>query len=147
MRLSPRTVGLLHKHVINPPMRPLVWLGLFRDYGFLETTGRRSGRAQRALVAFERDGDAVWVVALHGRTAGYVRNIEADSRVRVRLRHRWIEGEAHMVPDDDAVARAMRSPHRMDRFWVRAFAASPISIRVELRRASQSASRSRRKLA
>ena len=147
MRVSPRTVGLLHKYVINPPMRPLVWLGLFRDYGFLETVGRRSGSTRRALVAFERDGDAVWVVALHGRMAGYVRNLEAEPRVRVRLGRRWIEGTAHMVQGDDAVARAMRSPHRLDRFWVRTFGASPISIRVELRRPPQSDSRSRRKLA
>ena len=145
MRLSPRTVGLLHKYVINPPMRPLVWLGMFRDYGLLETTGRRSGRTRRALVAFERDGEAVWVVALHGRRAGYVRNLEADPRVRVRLGRRWTEGTGQIMPGDDAVARAMGSPHRMDRFWVRTFGADPISIRVDLR--AQSDSRSRRKLA
>ena len=147
MRLSPRTLGLLHKYALNPPMRPLVWLGLFRDYGFLETIGRRSRRRRRVLVAFERDGDAIWLVALHGRSAGYVRNIEDDPHVRVWLGRRWTEGTARVAPDDDAIARAIRSPHRLDRFWVRTFGADPISVRVELRGPGQSDSRRRRKLA
>ena len=79
MRLGPRTVGLLHKYLLNPPMRPLVWLGLFPDYGLLETKGRRTGKRRRALVAFERDGEAVWVVALLGRGAAHVRNVAEES--------------------------------------------------------------------
>ena len=131
MRLGPRTVGLLHKYVLNPPMRPLVWLGLFRDYGFLETRGRRTGKPRRALVAFEREGDVLWVVALLGERAAHVRNVGADPNVRVRLGHRWIVGRAEPVPDDDAFARAMRSPHTVDRWWVRTFGWSPISIRIQ----------------
>ena len=106
MRLGPRTVGLLHKYLLNPPMRPLVWLGLFPHYGFLETKGRRTGKRRRALVAFERDGEAVWVVALLGRGAAHVRNIEADPDVRVRVRRHWIEGRAEVRPDDDAFGGA-----------------------------------------
>jgi hypothetical protein len=33
-----------------------------------------------------------WIVAEHGRRANYVRNIEANPRVRVRVGRRWHEG-------------------------------------------------------
>ena len=132
MRLPSRAVGLIHKYLLNPPMKPLVWLGLFPDYGLLETTGRRTGARRRTLVALERDGTAIWVVALHGRRAGYVRNLADLPRVRVRLARRWAPGTARVVPGDDARARAMRSPHRLDRFWVRTFGDDPVSIRIEL---------------
>jgi deazaflavin-dependent oxidoreductase (nitroreductase family) len=113
-------------------MRPLVWLGLLRNYGFLETTGRRTGQPRRALVALEREAGAVWVVALLGRRAAHARNVEANPNVRVRLDRRWYAGRAEIKSDDDAYARAMRSPYAIDRLWVRTFAQDPVSIRIQL---------------
>ncbi len=47
-----------------------------------------------------------WLVAEHGMKAGYVRNIAANPRVRLKLRHglraRWHTGTAQVLPDDDA---------------------------------------------
>jgi hypothetical protein len=41
----------------------------------------------------------------HGMEAGYVRNIERDPRVRVKLReglkYHWRTGTAHLLSDDD----------------------------------------------
>jgi len=41
----------------------------------------------------------------HGMKAGYVRNIERDPRVRLKLREgfrtRWHMGTTHLLPDDD----------------------------------------------
>ena len=55
----------------------------------LETVGRRSGQPRRTPVTDGLDGDTFWIVAEHGRGAAYVRNIEANPRVRVRIGRRW----------------------------------------------------------
>jgi len=67
----------------------------------LETTGRRSGKSRRVPVGGRLEGGSVWVVAEHGRRAGYVRNIEVNPRVRVKLAGRWRDGTAALLPDDD----------------------------------------------
>src|SRR5215470_1800700 len=50
-------------------------------------------------------GNQFWLVAQHGMKAGYVRNIERDPHVRLKLsegfRFRWHAGTAHLLPDDD----------------------------------------------
>ena len=52
-----------------------------------------------------RIGNQFWLVAEHGMKAGYVRNIERDPRVRMKLReglkYHWHTGTAHLLSDDD----------------------------------------------
>lgn len=92
----------LAKYVVNPPVRALFRLGLpAPGTAILETTGRRSGAARRTPVTDGRDGDVFWLVAEHGRRAAYVRNINANPRVRVKLGRRWRAGTARPIPDDD----------------------------------------------
>jgi deazaflavin-dependent oxidoreductase (nitroreductase family) len=50
-------------------------------------------------------GDEFWIVTEHGSHAGYVRNIEANQRVRVNVGRRWRAGTAHFV--DDAAPEAI----------------------------------------
>jgi deazaflavin-dependent oxidoreductase (nitroreductase family) len=71
----------------------------------LETTGRRSGKPRRTPVTDGRDGDVFWIVAEHGRAAGYVRNIEADPHVRVKTGRHWRRGTAVVTPEEDPRAR------------------------------------------
>jgi deazaflavin-dependent oxidoreductase (nitroreductase family) len=63
----------------------------------LETTGRRSGEPRRVPVTRLVEGDTLWIVTEHGRKAGYVRNIEADPRVRVRVGRQWRSGRAEIL--------------------------------------------------
>jgi deazaflavin-dependent oxidoreductase (nitroreductase family) len=66
----------------------------------IETTGRKSGKPRRQPVGVsERDG-VLWIVSEHGRS-NYVRNLEADPRVRLRYRGRWRDGTATVQPDED----------------------------------------------
>jgi hypothetical protein len=54
------------------------------------------------------EGDTFWVLAQHGRSAGYIRNIEANPRVCVKgslSRTGWRSGTAHVLDDDDPVER------------------------------------------
>jgi deazaflavin-dependent oxidoreductase (nitroreductase family) len=72
-------------------INPIVMLA--HDLGFpppgdalLETTGRRTGVRRRAPVCDGLDGETFWPVAQRGRRAGWVRNIQANPRVRVKVR-------------------------------------------------------------
>jgi len=108
--MKQRIVHFLQKYVFNPPVRLLFAVGLVRrGYALLETIGRKTGKARRTPVGDGRVGGQFWIVAEHGRKAGYVRNLEANPRVRLKLREgfraRWHAGTAHILPDDDPRAR------------------------------------------
>jgi len=70
--------------------------------------GRRTGRRRVTPVCDCLEGDTFWIVAQRGRNADYVRNIEADPRVRVKgslSRGGWRSGTAHILEEDDAEER------------------------------------------
>jgi deazaflavin-dependent oxidoreductase (nitroreductase family) len=71
----------------------------------LETKGRVSGQPRRTPIGGRVVGDAFWFVSMHGAQSNYVRNIQVDNEVRVRIHGRWRTGKAHLLPDDDADAR------------------------------------------
>ncbi|MFE7858790.1 nitroreductase/quinone reductase family protein [Streptomyces sp. NPDC057403] len=97
----------------------------------LETTGRTSGLPRRTPVGGRRTGGSFWLVSEFGERSQYVRNIKADPRVRVRLRGRWHTGTAHLLPDDDPVAR-LRGLPRMNSAAVRAVGSGLLTVRVDL---------------
>jgi deazaflavin-dependent oxidoreductase (nitroreductase family) len=107
----------------------------------LETTGRRSGQPRRVPVGKALDGDTLWIVAEHGLRAGYVRNIQADPRVRVRVRRRWRTGTAHVLADDDWRERQRRMPNRLNSAVVRAMGTDHVTVRVDLDPAGGAAAR------
>lgn len=83
-------------------------------YALLETTGRRSGRPRQLPVANGLQGDTFWLISALGQRAQYVRNLEANPRVRVKARPArlrdgwrmcWRTGSAHPLHEDDARAR------------------------------------------
>ncbi len=112
-RLKILLVRTAQRWVINPVVRSLFAVGL-NPLGLviLETRGRVSGRPRRTPVGNGRMGDSLWIIAEHGSSANYVRNIGHDPRVRVRIRHglryRWVTGVATVLPDDDPLARQRR---------------------------------------
>lgn len=99
----------------------------------LETTGRVSGLPRRTPVGGRREGDSFWLVSEFGERSQYIRNIRADPRVRVRVRGRWYAGTAHLLPDDDPLARLRRLP-RFNSMAVRAMGVGTghLTVRVEL---------------
>jgi deazaflavin-dependent oxidoreductase (nitroreductase family) len=107
---------------------------LFRRVPFqtlVETKGRKSGRLHRTPVAGRREGRVFWFVAAHGRRAQYVRNIEADSRVRIRFHGRWYTGTAQLQPQDDTTAR-LRTMPRLNTALLLALGTEAMTIRVDL---------------
>jgi deazaflavin-dependent oxidoreductase (nitroreductase family) len=119
--------------LLNPLVRAAARAGLpLPGYILLETTGRRSGEPRQVPVGKALDGDTLWVVAEHGLRAGYVRNIEANPRVRVRLGRRWRTGTAHVLEDDDWRERQRRMSNRLNSAVVRAMGTEPVTVRVDL---------------
>jgi deazaflavin-dependent oxidoreductase (nitroreductase family) len=98
----------------------------------LETIGRRSGRPRRVPVTRMLDGDTLWIVTEHGRRAAYVRNIEANPRVRVRAGRRWRTGTATVLEDYDWRALQRRGPNKLNSAMVRLMGTDHLTIRVDL---------------
>jgi len=135
-------VRALQRHVVNPIVRALLACGLNPlGLALLETRGRRTGATRRVPVGNGRVGEDFWVIAEHGLRAGYVRNVVADPRVRVRLRvglrYRWLPGLASVHPELDPLAVQRRlvrwHPLRaLNAMNVRVLGADLVVVRVRL---------------
>lgn len=135
-----RVRAWVEKHLTNPPMRAALRLGVApRAFALLETTGHRTGRRRLTPVGNGLDGGVFWLVSEKGRRAGYVANLLAEPRVRVKIGRRWLSGRAALVPEEDAMARRERIDARngiVGRFDGVIFRASagpePVAIRIDL---------------
>jgi deazaflavin-dependent oxidoreductase (nitroreductase family) len=134
-----RLVTAFEKYVQNPPVTAVLRAGLpLPMFALLETTGRSSGKRRHTPVINGRSGDQFWIVAEHGRRAQYVRNLETDPHVRVKSGGRWYTGRAHILDDDDALARArwmadtLGPLHRADSLAARLLGTQPLTIRIDL---------------
>jgi deazaflavin-dependent oxidoreductase (nitroreductase family) len=103
-----------------------------RAFALLETTGRRTGLARHTPVGNGLDGDIFWLVAAHGTQADYVRNLQAEPRVRVKADGAWRSGTAVVLPDDDPAARSRTLPCQWDAVIGRMMASAPLTIRIDL---------------
>ena len=130
-----RVSTTLARYVVNPVMRAALERGLAPPgYALVETTGRKSRLPRRTPVGNGLDGDTFWIVAEHGHTAAYVRNIEADPRVRVKVGRRWRSGTAHLLPHDDPRARQRVLGRRFNAAVVRLMGTQLLTVRVDLDR-------------
>lgn len=122
--LKRQIVHRVQRLVINPVGRQL-------PVTMIETTGRKSGRPRRTAVGGRVLDNQFWMVSEHGDHSDYVRNIKANPHVRVRVGGRWRNGTAHLLPDDDAVARLGRLP-KLNSAVVRMMGSDLLTIRVDL---------------
>jgi deazaflavin-dependent oxidoreductase (nitroreductase family) len=74
------------------------------DFCYLETTGRRSGKPHRIEIWYARADRTLYLLAGAGRSSDWVRNVEVDHRVAVRLDD----------VDHHAVARVLDAPDDAD---------------------------------
>jgi deazaflavin-dependent oxidoreductase (nitroreductase family) len=93
---------------------------------------RKSGLPRQTPVGGRIDGGCFWMVSDHGHHSQYVRNIEADPRVRVRVGRRSHTGIAHPMPEDDPRRRLKRLP-RANGLLVRLLGTDLLTIRIDLR--------------
>ena len=121
------------KYLLNPVVRLLFRLRLPPPgVALLETTGRKSGQPRVNPVGNGLEGDTFWIVAENGRRAAYVRNIEANPRVRVKPGWRWRAGTAHLLPDDDPRERQRKMRGKLNSAVVRAVGTELLVVRIDL---------------
>ncbi len=116
-------------------VRRLLEAGLFpRTHALLETTGRRSGLPRRVPIGNGLRGDTFWIVTEHGNSADYVKNIRRDPNVRVKVGRRWLEGRAHILPEEDARTRLRELDRPVNDTLLRLVGTEMLVIRVDLAR-------------
>lgn len=120
-----RAVTSFQRHVANPLARQSP------SQTLLETKGRTSGLPRRTPVGGRLVGQEFWLVSEYGDKSQYIRNIQADPQVRVRVKGRWHTGTAHPLPEDDARARLKELP-RYNSAAVRALGTNLLTVRVDL---------------
>jgi deazaflavin-dependent oxidoreductase (nitroreductase family) len=104
-----RRAKWMGKYLVNPPTRALFRLGIaVPGTAILETTGRKSGLPRQTPVTDGLEGNVFWIVSEHGRHSAYVRNIEADPHVRVKVGRRWRTGAAEVLGGEDPVLHLQR---------------------------------------
>lgn len=137
-----RIVHFLQKYLFNPPIKFLFSIGMVPPgYALLQTTGRKTGKPRRTPVGNGLVGRQFWIVAEHGQKAGYVRNIAANPRVRLKLRDglraRWYTGTAHLLSEDDPRARQRWLSNQLpssarNASAVRFFGTQLLTVRIDL---------------
>ena len=121
------------RRFVNPGIRWLLERGLMpRSHALLETTGRKSGLPRHTPVGNGLRGNEFWIVTEHGYHADYVRNIQRDPRVRVKVGRDWHAGTAQILPDDDPRERmrALRRP--VNDAMVRLVSSEQLVLRIDL---------------
>lgn len=117
------------RYVVNPLFRHLG--PHIPGWAVVETTGRRSGLPRQTPVGGRIEGSTFWMVSEYGRLADYVRNIDANPNVRLRIKGKWRTGTATILDDDDPGERLRRLP-RANSVLVRMVGTRLLTLRIDL---------------
>ena len=122
--LKRRVVHRTQRYIVNP-------IGRHLPITMIETVGRKTGQPRRTAVGGRVIGNEFWMVSEHGQHSHYVRNIKADPKVRLRIGGRWRTGTAHLLPNDDPIARLSHLPG-LNSAAVRMAGTDLLTIRIDL---------------
>jgi deazaflavin-dependent oxidoreductase (nitroreductase family) len=86
------------------------WLRTVADepFAYLTTTGRVTGEPHEIEIWFGADDTTVYFLSGGRDRADWVRNLQQDARVTVRIADRILAGTARVVAADDPEDRAAR---------------------------------------
>ena len=70
------------------------------QYLYLTTTGRVTGQPREIEIWFVESNDKLYILAEHFRDAQWVKNIEHNKRVRVRLGEQRFEATARVLDNE-----------------------------------------------
>ena len=136
---SHRLWRTVEKYVLNPQVRlGMRFAAVPSSLALLETKGRRTGLLRQTPVGNGLNGETFWLVSEHGTHSGYVHNLTANPRVRLKAEGQWRTGTAHLLPEDDAWVRRRRidatngRSGRIDGWFFRRSATTSMTIRIDL---------------
>jgi deazaflavin-dependent oxidoreductase (nitroreductase family) len=104
-----------HGQILSALMLPVVQLSPPNGYGVITTTGRKTGKLRRKCVRVVRRGMRAYLVQLvpphlavtrPGAVSGWLWNIRADPRVRLRIKGGSFTGVAREITDTAELALA-----------------------------------------
>ena len=103
----------------------------------LTTTGRKSGLERVTPLQYEEIDGKIHLGAARGLKADWVRNIEKDARVKVRVKSRKYNGTAEVVSDPERIAdflevRLQRHPRMMGLLMQKAHGLPKVPSREQL---------------
>jgi deazaflavin-dependent oxidoreductase (nitroreductase family) len=75
----------------------------------LTTVGRKSGRPRVTPLVYQERGDTILVASARGLSADWLRNLQANPRVRVRVGRRSFEAVAKATTDGEKIADYLES--------------------------------------
>jgi deazaflavin-dependent oxidoreductase (nitroreductase family) len=127
-----RVARFVTNRLVNPLVRRAQSLGVSGGTALLETTGRKTGKPRQTPVGNGLRGNEFWIVTEHGRHSAYVRNIEANPRVRVKVGRAWFTGTAHVLEDDDPYERLRWLGRLVNDSMLRLVGTEHLVVRVDL---------------
>ena len=98
--------------VLSASMLPFFMLMPPAGFGVLTTTGRKTGKTRRKCVRAIRRGDRAYIVSI--RPSAWLRNIQANPEVELRIRGGTFTGHAREL--DDATERVEAYCETVNRF-------------------------------
>jgi len=127
-----RVARFTTNRIVNPMVRRLHKIGITGGTALLETTGRKTHQPRPTPVGNGLRGENFWIVTEHGYHSAYVKNIQANPRVRVKVGRTWFEGTAHILPDDDPIERIRWLGRPVNDTALRMVGTEHLVVRVDL---------------
>jgi deazaflavin-dependent oxidoreductase (nitroreductase family) len=127
-----RVARFTTNRLVNPLVRRLHSVGVTGGTALLETTGRKTRQPRQTPVGNGLRGHEFWVVTEHGWHSSYVRNIQANPRVRVKVGRTWFSGTAHILEEDDPAERLRWLGRPVNDTALRMVGTEHLVIRVDL---------------
>jgi deazaflavin-dependent oxidoreductase (nitroreductase family) len=127
-----RVARFTTNRLVNPLVRRLHSVGVTGGTALLETTGRKTRQPRQTPVGNGLRGHEFWVVTEHGWHSSYVKNIQANPRVRVKVGRTWFHGTAHILEDDDPRERLRWLGRPVNDTALRMVGTEHLVIRVDL---------------
>lgn len=129
-RAIPKSWRTAWQRFANPKSMAL-W-GLVPGWAVIETVGRRTGLPRQTPVGGRRrGGDAFWLICGERHNAHYVKNIETNPDVRVKVCGRWHRGTAHLLEDEDPKRLGWRL-NPLNMLFITIAAPDHAAIRIDL---------------
>jgi deazaflavin-dependent oxidoreductase (nitroreductase family) len=124
-----RAIALVLWRVMNPVALRFA-AGIAPWWIVLETTGRKSGRPRRVpLARGPVDDHTLWLIAVHGAHASFVKNLLVEPRVRIKIRGEWLAGRAELQPLD---RERLSEFNRYARGGPRTMGIDPALVRIQV---------------